>query len=168
MKLGKESRYAIEGLVVLAKNPFGTRMQLRDIAVAGGVPQSFLAKIFQKLKRANIVASSRGVVRGYALARRSKAINVKDILLAVEGGDTFDRCVFWSDRCAEEAPCPMHIHWRRLRRTIAAVMERTTVADLARHTHGRSRVVPSDTNEAADFAFNMMKPDHDTVGASHP
>jgi Rrf2 family protein len=167
MKLGKESRYAIEALVVLAKNPFGTKMQLRDIAVAGGVPQSFLAKIFQKLKRANIVASSRGAVRGYALARRSKAINVKDILLAVEGGDTFDRCVFWSDRCAEAAPCPMHIHWKRVRQNIAALMERTTVADLARHTHGRTRFVPSDTNEAANFAFNMMKPDHGTVGASH-
>jgi Rrf2 family protein len=167
MKLGKESRYAIEGLVVLAKNPFGTKMQLRDIAVAGGVPQSFLAKIFQKLKRANIVASSRGAVRGYALARRSQAINVKDILLAVEGGDTFDRCVFWSDRCAEAAPCPMHIHWKRVRQNIAALMERTTVADLARHTHGRTRFVPSDTNEAANFAFNMMKPDHGTVGASH-
>jgi Rrf2 family protein len=167
MKLGKESRYAIEGLVVLAKNPFGRRMQLRDIAVAGGVPQNFLAKIFQKLKRANIVASSRGVVRGYALARRSKAINVKDILLAVEGGGTFDRCVFWSDRCAEAAPCPMHIHWKRVRQNIAALMERTTVADLARHTHGRTRPNPSATDKAEKIAFNMMKPDHGTVEVSH-
>ena len=166
MKLGKESRYAIEGLVVLAKNPFGTRMQLRDIAVAGGVPQNFLAKIFQKLKRANIAASSRAVVRGYALTRRSKAINIKDVLLAVEGTDTFDRCIFLSDRCADAAPCPMHIHWKRVRQTIAALMERTTVADLARHTHGRTGFVPSDTKVGANFAFNMMKPDHGTVWAS--
>jgi Rrf2 family iron-sulfur cluster assembly transcriptional regulator len=133
MKLGKDSRYAIEGLVVLAKSPFGTKMQLRDIADAAGVPPNFLAKIFQKLNRANIVASSRGVVRGYALARRSKAVNVKDILLAVEGSDIFDRCVFWSDRCAEATPCPMHIHWKRVRQSIAALMKRTTVADLAKH-----------------------------------
>jgi Rrf2 family protein len=167
MKLGKESRYAIEGLVVLAKNPFGTTMQLRDIAVTGGVPQNFLAKIFQKLKRANIVASSRGAVRGYALARRAKAINVKDILLAVEGSDTFDRCVFWSDRCAEETPCPMHIHWKRVRQNIAALMERTTVADLARHTHARIGFNPSKTDETPDIRFNFKKPDHGTVGASH-
>ena len=37
MKLGKESRYAIEGLVVLAKKPAGTTMQLRDIAEAAEV-----------------------------------------------------------------------------------------------------------------------------------
>ena len=167
MKLGKESRYAIEGLVVLARNPFGTTIQLRDIADAGGVPQNFLAKIFQKLKRANIVASSRGAVRGYALARRSKAINLKDVLLAVEGTDTFARCIFWSDRCAETAPCPMHTHWKRVRQTIAALMERTTVADLARPTHGRTRRNPSATDKAGKFAFNMTKPVHDTVGVSH-
>jgi Rrf2 family protein len=167
MKLGKESRYAIDGLVVLAKNPFGTTMQLRDIAVAGGVPQNFLAKIFQKLKRANIVASSRGAVRGYALARRSKTINVKDVLLAVEGSDTFDRCVYWSDRCAEAAPCPMHIHWKRVRQNIAALMERTTVADLVRHTHARIGFNPSETDETPDIRFNFKKPDHGTVGASH-
>ena len=55
MKLGKESRYAIEGLVVLARKPLGTTMQLRDIAVAAGVPSNFLAKIFQKLGRANLL-----------------------------------------------------------------------------------------------------------------
>lgn len=167
MKLGKESRYAIEGLVVLAKNPFGTTMQLRDIAIAAGVPQNFLAKIFQKLKRANIVASSRGAVRGYALARRSKAISVKEILLAVEGSDTFDRCVFWSDRCAEAAPCPMHTHWKRVRQTIAALMERTTVADLARPTHGRTGSNRSANDKAGKFVFNVAKLDHGAVGVSH-
>jgi Rrf2 family protein len=80
MKLGKESRYAIEGLVVLAKKPLGTTMQLRDIAVAAGVPSNFLAKIFQKLARANILASSRGAVRGYAIARRPNAITMKMFL----------------------------------------------------------------------------------------
>jgi Rrf2 family transcriptional regulator, iron-sulfur cluster assembly transcription factor len=167
MKLGKQSRYAIEGLLVLAKRPFGTTMQLHDIADVGNMPENFLAKIFQKLTRAKLVTSSRGAVRGYALARRSRTINVKDVLLAVEGSDTFDRCVFWSDRCAEAAPCPMHIHWKRVRQNIAALMERTTVADLARHTHARIELNPSETHETPDIRFNFRKPDHGAVGASH-
>ena len=48
MKLGKESRYAIEGLVVLAKNPFGTTMQLRDIADAGGGTAKFSCEDISK------------------------------------------------------------------------------------------------------------------------
>lgn len=132
MKLGKESRYAIEGLMVLAKNRIGTPMQLRDIAAAAGAPPNFLAKIFQKLNRAHIVISSRGTVRGYALARRPHAIKMTNIFAAVEGGDVFDRCIFWRDRCADVSPCPMHFEWKRMRKSIARTMQRTTLADLAR------------------------------------
>ncbi len=133
MKLGRESAYAIDGLMVLAHEPAGTMMLLRDIAESGGVPQTFLAKIFQKLARGGIVASSRGAIRGYALARRPKAIKVKDILLAVEGPEVFDRCLFWSDRCADSDPCPMHFRWKRVKENaIKELMERTTLADLAK------------------------------------
>jgi len=132
MKLGKESRYAIEGLVVLAQQPFGTTMQLRDIAAAAGVPANFLAKIFQKLGRANILVSSRGAVRGYAIARRPKAITMKDVFVAVEGSDVFDRCIFWSDRCADISPCPMHAKWKQMRQAMTRRMQGITLADLAR------------------------------------
>lgn len=137
MKLGKESRYAIEGLLVLAKEPSGTIMQLREIAQTAGVPENFLAKIFQKLNRANLVTSSRGAVRGYGLARRPSVIKVKDIFLAVEGADVFDRCLFWSDRCADQSPCPMHFEWKRARQTIAALMQRTSLADLENNSRRR-------------------------------
>lgn len=133
MKLGRESAYAIEGLLALAAKPFGTPMLLRDIAAAREVPTSFLAKIFQKLARNDIVLSSRGAIRGYALARRTKDIKLKDILLATEGADYFNRCIFWRDRCADTNPCPLHGRWKRTRRHIVGeLMERTTLADLAR------------------------------------
>ena len=132
MKLGKESRYAIEGLMVLAKNRIGSPIQLRHIAKAAGAPPSFLAKIFQKLNRANIVISSRGAVRGYVLARRAEAIKLADIFAAVEGDDVFDRCIFWSDRCADVSPCPMHSEWNRARQAIEGLMQGTTLAELAR------------------------------------
>ncbi len=132
MKLGKESRYAIEGLLVLARKRFGTTIRVREIAATAAVPANFLAKIFQKLNRANIVASSRGAIRGYTLAHKSNALTLKEIFLAVEGGDVFDRCLFWTDRCADLSPCPMHFQWKRVRQNIAKVMEQTTLADLAR------------------------------------
>jgi Rrf2 family transcriptional regulator, iron-sulfur cluster assembly transcription factor len=136
MKLGRESLYAVEGLLALGKKPFGVTMLLRDIALSGKVPETFLAKIFQKLARAGVLQSSRGAIRGYALARRPKDIKVKDIFLAIEGPDLFDRCVFWSDRCAESNPCPMHSRWKRVRRQVEKMMEEATLADLLK---GRSR-----------------------------
>jgi Rrf2 family protein len=133
MKLGRQSAYAIEGLLVLAAAPVGTVMLLRDIARSRKVPESFLSKIFQKLTRSGLLVSSRGAVRGYALARKPKEIKTKDIFLAVEGPDLFDRCIFWSDRCADANPCPMHSRWKKVReKVIGDLMERTTLADLAK------------------------------------
>ncbi len=135
MKLGRESAYAIEGLIALAIKPLGSVMLLRDIAQARRVPRSFLAKIFQKLARAGIVDSSRGRVRGYSLARRPKEIRVKEIVLAVEGADFFDRCIFWSDRCSDSNPCPLHDRWARVRKKmVSEVMEKSNLAELARRS----------------------------------
>lgn len=143
LKLGRESEYAIAGLLTLAKKPLGTVMLVRDVAEAAAVPQHFLAKIFQKLARGGIVTSSRGAVRGYALSRAPRAIKVREIFLAVEGSDLFDRCIFWSDRCADSNPCPMHFRWKRVReRVIRSLMERTTLADLFKDTVQRNRSQP--------------------------
>ncbi len=132
MRLGRESEYAIEGLIALATKPFGTVMLLRDVAKSRGIPVSFLAKIFQKLTRGGILVSSRGAVRGYALARRPKDLKLKEVFLAIEGSDLFERCIFWSERCAEANPCALHFKWKKVRqRVIGELMEQTTLADLA-------------------------------------
>ncbi len=108
-------------------------MLLRDIAGSRNVPRSFLAKIFQKLARNGIVVSSRGAVRGYALARQKREISLKEILIAIEGPDLFNHCILRSDRCADTNPCALHSRWEKARqRIVSDVMERTTLADLAR------------------------------------
>lgn len=110
-------------------------MPLRDIASARGVSQSFLAKIFQKLTRYGIVRSFRGAGRGYALARPPKRIKLKAILLAIEGPDIFERCIFWSDLCADSNPCPLHEQWKQIKeKAFGKLMEQTTLADLMKKT----------------------------------
>ena len=111
-------------------------MLLRDIAGSRDVPRSFLAKIFQKLARSGIVVSSRGAVRGYALARRKSEINVKEIFIAIEGPEVFNHCILGSDRCADTNPCALHSRWKHARQQIVdELMERTTLADLAKGDH---------------------------------
>jgi Rrf2 family protein len=135
MKLARESAYGIEGLLTLATKPPGTAMPLRDIASAREVPQSFLAKIFQKLTRHGIVRSFRGALRGYALARSPNRIKLKEILLAIEGPDLFERCIFWSDRCADSNPCPLHEQWKQIKeKAFGKLMDETTLADLMKRT----------------------------------
>lgn len=114
----------------MARQPPGTVMPLSDIAAAQGLPQSFLAKIFQKFVQHGIVRSYRGRQRGYALAKPPKEIRLKKVLEAVEGPDLFDRCIFWSNRCADQNPCLLHERWKQIKPQLMRMMERTTLRDL--------------------------------------
>lgn len=139
MKLSRESAYGIEGLLALAAQPLGTVMQLSDIAAARQLPQSFLAKIFQKFAQHGVVQSFRGATRGYALARPAQEILLKELLLAIEGPDLFERCIFWSDRCSHSNPCPLHDEWKKVSQQInQQLLERVTLADLLKKSRSSS------------------------------
>ncbi|MDP2605968.1 MAG: Rrf2 family transcriptional regulator [Deltaproteobacteria bacterium] len=158
MKLGREIAYGIVGLLALAAKPSGTAMLLRDIAGAGRVPQSFLAKIFQKLARHGIVRSLRGAVRGYALSRSPKEIKLKEILLAIEGPDLFERCIFWSDRCADSNPCPLHEQWKEIKeKAIGKLVEKTTLADLMKKNARSRRVRRPFLRWRKELAFSLQQ-----------
>ena len=38
---------------------------------------------------------------------------------------------FWDWQCDDQAPCPLHSHWKDLRAEIEHTLETTTIADLA-------------------------------------
>lgn len=142
MKLSKESEYGLEGLVFLAKQPPGTVMLLADIAKAQGLPQSFLAKIFQKFVQHGLVRSFRGRQRGYTLAKPPAEIPLKEVLEAIEGPDLFDRCIFWNNRCANANPCLLHDRWRQIKPQFMEAIEQTTVLDLIAQASARSISTP--------------------------
>ena len=131
MRLSQESEYGLEGLLVLAAAPVGKIMLLRRIAAIGALPERFLAKIFQKLSRHNIVRSHRGLVRGYSLARHAATINLREVLEAIEGPNLLDRCLFWSSRCDPQRPCRLHPRWLTIRPGLQEMLEATTLEEIA-------------------------------------
>lgn len=130
MMLSRESQYGLEGLVVLARQPRGRVIQLRAIADVGRLPRGFLSRIFQKLRRYNVVTSHRGVVRGYALARPAGDICLREIFEAIEGPNLFDRCIF-SRPCDTENACHLHAGWAAMRAGLWHMMEETTLEQMA-------------------------------------
>jgi Rrf2 family protein len=104
---------------------------LADVADAEGLPQTFLAKTFQKLARHGMLVAHRGPGRGYALSRAAGDISVRDVLEAIEGDDLFRRCLFLSSHCSDEHPCPLHDHLKAVVLELRAAVERLTLADLA-------------------------------------
>lgn len=133
MKLSKETEYCLIALKHLANQAPDTILQTSQVAEATGLPKPFLARIFVKLVKQDILKSFRGKQRGYQLSRASDSITMRDILEAVEGIDVFQRCVFWSESCSDSSPCILHDYWKNdVRANMVNLMESLTLKDLAK------------------------------------
>jgi Rrf2 family iron-sulfur cluster assembly transcriptional regulator len=129
MRLARDSRYAIEALLVLADRAPGEFVDAREIGQVADLPLAYLHKIMRTLAEGGVLESRRG--RGYLLARPPEEITIKDVLLAVEGPDVFDgRCLFWREECSSEDPCELHFRWRELRPQIEETVGGTTLAEV--------------------------------------
>jgi Rrf2 family iron-sulfur cluster assembly transcriptional regulator len=131
VRLTRETEYALRGLTALARRPLGTAVPLSGLAVDEKLPTSFLAKIFQKLARHGIVQARRGAGRGYTLTMAPEAVTVLEVIEAVEGSGYLDRCLFWGGYCGGSSPCLLHERWAGIKPQLQAVLEGTTIADLA-------------------------------------
>lgn len=132
MRLNRETDYALQGLIVLARQGEGAVVQLADIAAAQNLPAAFLSKIFQKLARHGLSRSHRGSQRGYSLGRAAGEITLGEILHATEGPDVFEHCAYGHHACrGDENPCVLHGVWRKVTSLLQAEVDRSSLADLA-------------------------------------
>lgn len=102
------------------------------LADGEGIPPKFLESILADLKRAGLVASRRGAVGGYRLARPAAEVTVADVIRAVEGpladvrGERPETLAYPDELVA------LQRMWIGVRANLRAVLEATTLADLAR------------------------------------
>lgn len=137
MKLNKETEYALEGLAFLSARPDGTVLQASELADAVGTSTAFMSKILRQLRGAKIVLGHRGNPRGYSLAKVAERISVRDVIETLEGGDIFERCIFWSEPCSEVNACPLHDVWKRVKPQVRAQFSELTVRDLGRRQRAK-------------------------------
>jgi DNA-binding IscR family transcriptional regulator len=69
----------LEGLIVLVRQPRGYVVRVQQLARAGQLPAGFLARALQELRRHNLVASHRGAIHGYSLAKPAHGITLREM-----------------------------------------------------------------------------------------
>jgi len=85
--------YALHCLLYMVDFPTGRSVAIRDLATYQGVSETYLSKVYTKLRKSGIVKSIPGVNGGYELARSPETISFWDIVEAVEGTSPFFQCV---------------------------------------------------------------------------
>ncbi len=117
-------------MVYLAAQPPGRLCGSREIAEREQIPQPFLWKILQVLRRRRLVRSTRGTGGGYCLALRPDQIRLIQVLEALEDVSEQHRCVLGKGSCHARQPCPLHRRLYPVREHFLNVMERTTLKDV--------------------------------------
>ncbi len=86
MKISVKVDYACRVMAELARlHGSGSLAQIEHLARTESVPANFLAQILGKLRDSGLIASRRGTLGGYALARPPEEISLYDIMMAAEG-----------------------------------------------------------------------------------
>jgi Rrf2 family iron-sulfur cluster assembly transcriptional regulator len=101
MRLTTKGRYAVTAMLDLAFHSQIKPVTLTEIAARQTISLSYLEQLFSRLRRAGMVKGVRGPGGGYTLADDAKAINIADIIAAVD--EQVD-----ATRCGGEANCQRH------------------------------------------------------------
>jgi Rrf2 family protein len=130
VRFSLQAQYAVCGVFELAYNGHGAPVAVQAIGARQAIPTRYLEQIFQRLRRADLVAGKRGPGGGYVLARPPAEITLRDIVVAVEG-DT-QRWFAAEPPDAPPVPSRPRFLWPRLADRFADVLGSVTIEDLCR------------------------------------
>lgn len=141
------TRYAIQALIRMPAD--GSYRLARHLAVELDLPGPFLAKILQTLAQAGILESQRGPSGGFRLNRRPEALSLREVFLAMEGPEPFERCLLGHPDCVDTCQCPVRPAWDMLQDLLTHVFAETTLLDLQRSHRPSLPPVEGDESMAA-------------------
>lgn len=130
MRISKKTYYGLRAAIGLAQ--LKTPISAHDLANAEHIPEDFLEKILQKLKKTGIVDSKKGSEGGYFLAKPAALTSAWDILDALDA--PFPRIIPPVEKgvlpCSIPSHCQTNEVWRTLEKSIEQTLTKVTLEKL--------------------------------------
>ena len=133
MRVTTWAEYGLICTLHLAKRAAVGPVTGRAMADEEHLPPDYVEQILLRLRRANVLRSTRGAHGGYVLARPPEMISVREVVAASELA-TFDmHCVthpVGEERCAASHSCSIRPVWVLLQHKIDEVLDGVHLSDL--------------------------------------
>jgi len=144
MRVSKRTDYALRALFTMVEHYGGAPIPVRELARRNDIPKRFLEQIVLDLKSQGWAKSVSGARGGYALAKSPNAITMGEVVRYFDGILAPIECVSVTryKRCSQESVCRFRRVFLNARNYVAGVMDRLSLADVAKGT-------PVTANEAA-------------------
>ncbi len=115
----------------MALNQNDAPVALKDVARRQNVSERYLENIMTTLASAGLVKGKKGRQGGFILCRPPSDIRVGDVIKITEGGISPVACVDNPDECDRSDICVTREVWKRLKNSMADVLNSVTLADMA-------------------------------------
>ncbi len=151
MRLTTKGRFAVTAMVDLAMRQTRGPVTLAAISERQHISLSYLEQLFGKLRRHNLVASTRGPGGGYNLARPAQEVTVAEIVTAVDEPIDATQCG-GKENCHDDKRCMTHDLWATLNEKMHEYLSSVSLGDLVAHQHGKPVAVLKDFRNAEKTA----------------
>jgi Rrf2 family protein len=132
MKVKKSTAYALHALMYMVRHITQLPVTTDTIAKGEGIPHEYLAKIFQKLTKAQIIKGIKGRNKGHVFARPPEDISLLEVINSIEGESLFDDCPIRHCKCGGSPEnCYIYAQWISATRKINALFEQTSLTAVA-------------------------------------
>ena len=146
MRLSKKTDYALRAMFTLVEHYGGAPIPIRELARRNDVPKRFLEQIMLALKAQGWVDSVAGIRGGYLLAKNPAKITMGEIVRHFDGILAPIDCVSVTGyrRCTQESVCRFRRVFFDARNYVANLMDRSTLAEVAKGTPLSKREITTD------------------------
>src|SRR3990167_2967063 len=131
MRLTTKGRFAVTAMIDLALRSNNGPVALAAISQRQQISLSYLEQLFGKLRRHELVESTRGPGGGYSLGRKSDAITVADIIGAVDEALDATNCDCKENCKVDHARrCMTHDLWSNLNQKMIEYLDSISLKKL--------------------------------------
>lgn len=131
MRLTTKGRYAVTAILDLAFHQDEGPVSLAAISARQGISLSYLEQLFSKLRRSDVVVSTRGPGGGYALRQSADELSVSTVIMAVDENVATVGCD--GENCKSEHRCLTHDLWQDLSDEIKDFLDGITLGEMMRN-----------------------------------
>lgn len=155
LKLTKKADYGLIALRHLAVSPRGAS-SAKEIADTYSIPLPLLAKVLQKLTKAQLTQSLAGTNGGYRLARDASKISALEVIRTIDGPIILTNCFTDHGTCGQSGRCTVREPLRQVHEAILELLNTMTIQDLARPQRSEPNVPFGASPEGGRSIVNQL------------
>jgi len=130
MRLTTKGRFAVTAMIDLALRQNNGPVTLAAISQRQQISLSYLEQLFGKLRRHELVESTRGPGGGYTLGRKAAEITVADIIVSVDEPIDATQCGGKENCQGDGGRCMTHELWAALNQRMVEFLDSVTLQKL--------------------------------------